>query len=127
MPWQAFHRCSCCQECVFLEGMHCRFHGDTRRFCNGDCPDRLLAADPADALTEEERERCQRLTTHPAARFPLLTLEEMRRLLWYREYFGEREHQNPTRPFPRLSPHDRKVVERFIRPAVQHNARSDAA
>jgi hypothetical protein len=95
--------------------MNCRFHGDTRRFCNGDCPDRLLASDPAAALTEEERARCLRLSTHPAARFPLLTLEELRRLLWYREYFGEREHQSPTRRFPRVSRHDRKVVESFIR------------
>jgi len=33
---------------------------------------------------------------HPAVRYPWLTLDEMRRLLWYREYFGQREHERPT-------------------------------
>ncbi len=115
MPWQAFHRCACCQGCVFLEGVNCRLHGDTRRFCDGGCPDRTLEQD-ASTLTDDERARCERLIAHPAVRFPLLTTDEMRRLLWFQEYFGEREHQRPTRAFPRLSPHDHKAVKRFIHP-----------
>lgn len=67
-------------------------------------------------LTDDERARCERLATHPAARFPLLTLDEMRRLLWYREYFGDREHKHPTRSFPRLSPQDYRAVRHFIHP-----------
>ena len=116
MAWQAFHRCACCRECVFLEGLNCRLHGDSRRFCDGSCPDRTLEDDAAVALTEDERARCARLSTLPAARFPLLTLDEMRRLLWYREYFGAREHQRPTRPFPRLSRQDLQAVRHFIGP-----------
>jgi hypothetical protein len=68
------------------------------------------------ALSDEERARCERLATHPAARFPLLTLDEMRRLLWYQEYFGTREHEPPTRRFPRLNPHEYRAVRRFIHP-----------
>ena len=51
---------------------------------------------PYGPLTDEERARCEQLMMHPAARFPWLTLDEMRRLLWYREYFGQREHERPT-------------------------------
>lgn len=116
MPWQAFHRCACCQGCVFLEGVNCRLHGDTRRFCDGVCPDRTLEQAATVVLTDDERARCARLSTHPAARFPLLTLDEMRRLLWYQEYFGSREHQRPTRPSPRLSPQEQKAVRQFIHP-----------
>lgn len=116
MPWQAFHRCPCCQGCTFLEGANCRLHGDSRRFCDGACPDRLLEHDAGAGLTEDERARCEHLITHPAARFPLLTLDEMRRLLWYREYFGNREHERPTRSFPRLSPRDYQAIRHFIHP-----------
>ena len=116
MPWQTFHRCACCQGCVQLEGATCRLHGHTRRLCNGACPDRLLEEPDVSVLTDEERARCEQLTRHPAARFPLLTLDEMRRLLWYQEYFGQREHERPTRRFPRLSPHDYRAIRRFLRP-----------
>jgi len=101
---------------VFLEGVNCRLHGDSRRFCDGTCPDRTLEQCATVALTDEERARCEQLIMHPAARFPLLTLDEMRRLLWYREYFGKREHQRPTRAFPRLSRQDHRVIRQFIRP-----------
>ena len=92
MAWQAFTRCSCCQGCAFLDGASCRFH-PMRRLCDGHCHDYAPAQiDAASVLTDEERDRCLRLAAHPIARFPLLTLDEMRHLLWYREYFGEREH-----------------------------------
>lgn len=118
MSWQAFHRCSCCQGCVFLDGANCRLHGHSRRLCDGMCPDRMLEqASAEDVLSADELERCARLTNHPAARFPLLTLDEMRRLLWYSEYFGEREHERPkARSFPRLAPHEYQAVNRFIHP-----------
>lgn len=118
MSWQAFHRCSCCQGCVFLDGANCRLHGHSRRLCDGMCPDRMLEQPSAeDVLSEDELARCAELSNHPAARFPFLTLDEMRRLLWYREYFGEREHERPkARSFPRLTPHEYRAVNRFIHP-----------
>ena len=115
MPWQVFHHCACCQGCTFLEGTNCRLHGASRRLCDGTCPDRA-PEHPAALLTDDERARCEQLIMHPAARFPLLTLDEMRRLLWYREYFGNREHERPTRRFPRLTPQDHRAVRRFIHP-----------
>ena len=118
MPWQAFSRCDCCQGCVFLDGAGCRLHGHTRRVCDGACPDRTLKHSGTAGLSDEERARCRRLIMHPAARFPLLTLEELRRLLWYSEYFGEREHKPPTRTFPHLSPGDREAVRDFIHPGA---------
>ena len=96
MPWQPFAHCACCQECVHLDGVRCRLHGHRRRLCNGACPDRTLAEPDVNVLTAEERARCEQLMMHPAAQFPWLTLDEMRRLLWYREYFGQREHERPT-------------------------------
>lgn len=118
MSWQAFHRCSCCQGCIFLDDINCRLHGHSRRLCDGMCPDRTLEQTGVEAvLTDDERARCEELSRHPAARFPLLTIDEMRRLLWYSEYFGEREHERPTtRRFPRLAPHEYKAVNRFIHP-----------
>lgn len=116
MPWQALNRCTCCHGCVFLNGAICRIH-EKRRLCNGSCADRALdQPSPLAVLTDEEQARCARLATHPAARFPLLTLDEMRHLLWYNEYFGEREHQHPERPSPRLDAQERQAIKRFIHP-----------
>lgn len=101
---------------MFLEGANCRLHGTNRRLCDGACPDRTLEQQAATALSEAERARCEKLVEHPAARFPLLTLDEMRRLLWFQEYFGNREHERPTRSFPRLSPRDYRAIRQFIHP-----------
>lgn len=117
MPWQTFRACACCHECAFLEVDTCRLHGQSRRLCDGQCPDRMVEPElMVSALSAEEQARCARLSAHPVARFPFLTLDEMRRLLWYQEYFGTREHQPPTRRFPRLNPHEYRAVKRFIHP-----------
>lgn len=102
MAWQDLGICSCCQGCTYLEGSACRRH-TMRLRCDGRCKDfELSPSHLQGVLTEEEQERCRQFAAHPAARFPLLTRDEMRRLLWFHTYFGDREHQ-PDRP---ALPHD---------------------
>ncbi len=76
-----------------------------RRMCDGWCKDYEPA--PAylrRALTDEEVERCRQLAARPSVRFPLLTNAEMRHLLWFHAYFGDREHQPASSTAARDTP-----------------------
>jgi len=93
MAWQSLSTCACCEGCSSLAGMACARH-TMRRMCDGWCKDYEPA--PAylrRALTDEEVERCRQVAARPSVRFPLLTSAEIRHLLWFHAYFGDREHQ----------------------------------